>query len=707
MAALEPRTLQYMQFHTARLNISDKELEDLRLTLSQQSPMQVDINMCSVHTDPCLTQLLTQEALDICLQSLPPSYLPSVLYHLCGQLRGGVGLATRVSAVKSLLRLMESFELEFKRLDGSLARTVFEACLSVLMQFDITSSGLKSAMLSCLSAASLCVPGEYLSSQCLSLVNRYSSQFSSNFEASETLVIAECLGHILRRAGEQLEHDADAWGPILSCSYIGSFHPEDDVARAWAVTWNEALNYSGCGNKYSALVKTLTLVINRLCDLLRSLSWKQRSVGLSVCRDVSSVLPFDIIQPYLFEILVALFSCIKFRIWNGQAIVLETVVFVLEKYRAVYVYDRWTGDAPVDPPEADASGADTSVELAECVAHQYVVVDNIFRRSQIAPNSALTVNCHAVIDCIMVELERGDKSYRYSASKALSEMHESWKHISLHFPIEALRYVERLSNLAGITQSEPCLAPVAADIASNENSDAIKRGVASKVVTPASTSMFGDRYAKHLPGKSATKSTPGGGRAVARAARQSERPLPTSQGEVARAPSCEISDPAYRVKVMECIYFGWPIDQVSAGRKEQNVWADLQSSRDRVLQWVYNSSKNDTWSIKRQGLLILSSIISRWSDIRQETMSTVVAFICYSYKSNSMHNQVRETALFCLRRILVDSENDEVLNALRGPLSQDIRVLLLQAQNDSAPAVLDELHRIRSKWKDNFIPREA
>jgi hypothetical protein len=41
MAALEPRTLQYMQFHTARLNISDKELEDMRLQLSQNSPMQV------------------------------------------------------------------------------------------------------------------------------------------------------------------------------------------------------------------------------------------------------------------------------------------------------------------------------------------------------------------------------------------------------------------------------------------------------------------------------------------------------------------------------------------------------------------------------------------------------------------------------------------------------------------------------------------
>jgi hypothetical protein len=41
MAALEPRTLQYMQFHTARLNISDQDLEDLRLKLSQHSPMQV------------------------------------------------------------------------------------------------------------------------------------------------------------------------------------------------------------------------------------------------------------------------------------------------------------------------------------------------------------------------------------------------------------------------------------------------------------------------------------------------------------------------------------------------------------------------------------------------------------------------------------------------------------------------------------------
>ena len=41
MSALEPQTFQYMQFHTARLNISERELEEMRLKLSSHSPMQV------------------------------------------------------------------------------------------------------------------------------------------------------------------------------------------------------------------------------------------------------------------------------------------------------------------------------------------------------------------------------------------------------------------------------------------------------------------------------------------------------------------------------------------------------------------------------------------------------------------------------------------------------------------------------------------
>lgn len=441
MAALEPRTLQYMQFHTARLNISDQELEDLRLKLSQHSPMQ--------------------EALDICLQSLPSSFLPKVVYQLCGQLRGGVGLATRVSAVKSLLRLIEVFNIDFKKSEGRLARIVFEACLSILLELGITSPGLKGSMLGCLSASSLCVSGDYLTDQCILLVNRYSSQFSSNFEDTEALIIAECLGHILRRAGEQLEQDSSAWAPILCFSYIGSFHPDEDVAKAWMVTWNESLTYSGAGNKYSALVKTLPSIVAQICELLHSLSWTQRTIGLSVCRDVTTLLPFEIIQQYLYDIIVALISCVKFRIWNGQAIVLEALVAVLEKYRDVYVYNSLKNVSVIEVPAgtSDTAGNSTVNAADASVAdfpahHQYVKMSNIIMRKDDAQRSPdggnVEVNCVAIIELLLVESVRGEKAYRYSAAKALSEMNQSWRHLAKYFPEIPLHYIDVFMGQAGI-----------------------------------------------------------------------------------------------------------------------------------------------------------------------------------------------------------------------------------------------------------------
>ena len=90
MSALEPKTLQYMQFHTARLQINEEELESMRVKLSRQSPMQ--------------------EALDACLQALNgrPQDVPETVRTLRSQLQSGVGLATRVAAVQSLAYLADT-----------------------------------------------------------------------------------------------------------------------------------------------------------------------------------------------------------------------------------------------------------------------------------------------------------------------------------------------------------------------------------------------------------------------------------------------------------------------------------------------------------------------------------------------------------------------------------------------------------------------
>ena len=90
--------LQYMQFHTSRLQIGEEELEQIRLKMSHQSPMQ--------------------EALDLCLQSLDRDFpgfplqdfdlenhknlLHDVVFELSTQLNRGVGLATRVAAIQSI-----------------------------------------------------------------------------------------------------------------------------------------------------------------------------------------------------------------------------------------------------------------------------------------------------------------------------------------------------------------------------------------------------------------------------------------------------------------------------------------------------------------------------------------------------------------------------------------------------------------------------
>jgi proteasome component ECM29 len=46
MSALEPRVLQYMQFHTSRMQLSDEELEQARIKMAQSSPMQEALNCC-------------------------------------------------------------------------------------------------------------------------------------------------------------------------------------------------------------------------------------------------------------------------------------------------------------------------------------------------------------------------------------------------------------------------------------------------------------------------------------------------------------------------------------------------------------------------------------------------------------------------------------------------------------------------------------
>ena len=101
MSALEPQSLQYMQFHTAKLNIKEDELETMRVKMAQASPLQEALNQCIQSTD--FGVYVDQRLL-----------LADVIVRVSDYIQHGIGLATRTAAANSLTALLERYPDEIK-----------------------------------------------------------------------------------------------------------------------------------------------------------------------------------------------------------------------------------------------------------------------------------------------------------------------------------------------------------------------------------------------------------------------------------------------------------------------------------------------------------------------------------------------------------------------------------------------------------------
>ena len=155
MSAMEPQTLQYMSFHTARLNISEEDLEKQRLKMSQESPMQ--------------------EALEGCLSSLERQQplLAETVVVLTSQLSRGVGLATRASAAQSLSYLAEKYPTVLG--EGGRAQQALEQVLNLLLSAYNMGATLRRSLTACLGALGKVVDSEVLHIHARRLVRTYNA----------------------------------------------------------------------------------------------------------------------------------------------------------------------------------------------------------------------------------------------------------------------------------------------------------------------------------------------------------------------------------------------------------------------------------------------------------------------------------------------------------------------------------------------------
>jgi hypothetical protein len=122
MSAFEPSLLQYMQFHTSKLNITDEALEKTRIEIAAKSPMQ--------------------EALDGLLKTLEKDSVGEVIRELNFHFSRGVGLPTRVAAAQSLSYLAETYPDEV----GKYCATVCQSIAYTLLRGTATTSALQKTM---------------------------------------------------------------------------------------------------------------------------------------------------------------------------------------------------------------------------------------------------------------------------------------------------------------------------------------------------------------------------------------------------------------------------------------------------------------------------------------------------------------------------------------------------------------------------------
>eukprot|EP01038_Epipyxis_sp_PR26KG_P004446 gene4446-6289_t len=307
MSALEPKTLQYMQFHTARLQITEEELENMRIKLSAESPMQA--------------------ALDTCLQALYASTIPTVARKLRSQLRGGVGLATRVAAANSIAYLAEKYP--DSSLKGAVGQESFNTIIESLISSPNMSNALQKAFTNALGVLAKIIDEEFLEGICINIIGRYNkiSVATCDDVSAQSNIIASCLLNILNRSSERISNPS-TWQSILSCMYLGTFEQGNtslDSKALWTNGWNLSLISSNMGNKTTALKKIYPLITQIIYDYLLDNSWLRRSQAMAALQDLLKNLPNEIINDMIWMLVIPLLYLIPGSLWKGQGEVLEVL----------------------------------------------------------------------------------------------------------------------------------------------------------------------------------------------------------------------------------------------------------------------------------------------------------------------------------------------------------------------------------------------
>lgn len=222
-----------MQFHAeTQLEMTQDQMERLRLSVSRAGPLQDALDQCYRHLDGAKV-----------VEELMP--------RLLGLLRSGTGLATRSASAYLVLSLCERAPMEVRRAAPRLLPTLTNTALSE------RSSTLRRTYSSALSSVARLAPAAGVSR----LAGRLAQLFREadpDFDSRQRRTLALLLGDLCRRAGGQLGVGSGSgkngsgvdggggfagsgWAQILPVAFVARRDPDEPVATAFEEAWQEGL----------------------------------------------------------------------------------------------------------------------------------------------------------------------------------------------------------------------------------------------------------------------------------------------------------------------------------------------------------------------------------------------------------------------------------------------------------------------------------
>ena len=753
MSAMEPRSLQYMEFHTERLNISATELESTRLKLSQLSPLQ--------------------EALDICLESLQnissKGIITEIIINLCMQTQQGVGLATRVTAIRSLNYIMTTYP------DGWTSISVircFHSLMTSIIPTPPSSLSLRKDIILSIGAISKMCESTFLGNEITKLILVYQNQ--RNEDQTLTITISETIHQIINKSGECLQEEPNMWKSLLRCTYIGSFEEDNEVQLSWSSLYADVILQSGYGTRESSIRAIFSEILQDISTLLSSLSWKKRNQALLALNDIISIFPSGILAPNTTGIMISLFRVIPGQMWKGKEFALRTISLLLEKCPqcinenesiknlfTIIVPDFQIQSQTRNITIIELEDLTSKSGLIEKIQERFIQLE--FQLQSIEKNNKYLCNkmdigegiimpsnlgwrvsWSAILEFYLSESLKGDRQYKLIAATSLSCL--PWISMNSHIAIQIiLSKLEILCQRAGIDPNESMEQQQQQqgleddnDITNNNNNK--QREIEQQ--RKFQVDMFGGRYGEqfqqkkkrlkefHINSTEDISDTPNNNKledlnekyeihendesiesknvneeekiSINQETKEVENSFQNnSQNQNQIQPKGETI--ASRLKYLECILTILTInyDLINSHFNQLNLkWDNFVQFIQYLLITINQKSLFEVWSIRKCYLLIIIRVIHIIKTFNYSEIEMII-FIAESNLNDKKYLQIREISSEVILKLLLkinSIENIKESHVLNIDLKNKINKVIVNLSLETSDKIINFYYQIKEVW---------